>query len=108
MKKKKTRVLFSVVLAALMLLPQAVPFTIIQTQALAEDSKPLSEYNIGDIVYKMIIVGINHKSRLIIDHIPILSASLRMATDEPNNINIIYFIDPQSRQLGKIRLSLRR
>ncbi len=62
---------------------------------------------IGDNAYNMIIVGMNHKSKLNIDIIPMFSPSSKIATDDPNNKNTIYFIDPQRKQLGIILLNLR-
>jgi hypothetical protein len=52
------------------------------------------------------IDGINHKSKLTIDQIPMLRPFCRIATDSPNNKNIIYLNEPQRMQLGIIRLNV--
>ena len=63
--------------------------------------------NMGDNAYNMMIVGMNHKSRLNNDNIPMFNPSFKTATDDPNNKKTIYFRDPQRKQLGISLLNLR-
>ena len=52
--------------------------------------------------YKIIIAGMNQRSKLNIDNNPIFSPAFRIATDEPNKWNMRYFTDPHNMQHGII------
>jgi hypothetical protein len=64
-------------------------------------------YSKGERVYKIMMVGMNHRSKLNKDHHPNLRPSFNIATDEPNKKKKKYLVVPHKKQLGMILLNLR-